>query len=256
MTPGMLEILNNVSLLDNAILIVDDIFDNSKLRNWSPCLYIEKWIQNALIQAELFKVEAIKQLEELMNKTKTQVVFQNEVYKKVFLFLKSVYLWENIGQELFKSQEKHELKIKKYYDMVTLFTGWHIKFWLEIGQLIANEKSTKEIWIISEKTWIIRQIIDDFDDYFEEHHEPFWDFINQSNRLPEILFSWNRKEILSLIWNKEYKQARLLVLNNQVRKALYKRCQSEYDMMKNLNTNFEVNLIVWDFQKILTKDIT
>jgi len=255
-TEKEIEILNHIDLLDDAILIVDDIFDNSKLRNWKPCLYIEEWIQKALISAELCKVQAIEKVSELMNVVGTETDFQNKVYQKIFSFLQSIYLWESIDQQLSTSTQNHIEDIKKYNEMIILFTGWHISHWLDIWQLIANQETDGTINKIAEKAGNIRQIVDDFNDYFDWHHEPFGDFINQSNRLPEIIFkkhNWDREKVLELIWKQEYEQARSIILNDTIRTELYERCQTEYDTLQKIKTNFNIKLIVEeDFQTILT----
>lgn len=111
--------------------------------------------------------------------------------------------------------------------MIRLFTGGHMKFGLEIGQLLQNKKIDSNLSKIFERLGKIRQIVDDFEDYFPEHHEPFGDFIAESNRLPELIFKKNkgdRKKVLELIKRNEFNKARQLVLSEKVRNEMYSFC--------------------------------
>lgn len=104
---------------------------------------------------------------------------------------------------------------------------------------------------------IIRQICDDFDDYFNFHHEPFGDFISSNNRLPELLFkknNGNRLQVLELLQKNDLKKARDLVLNDKVRYELYQFCKKELDFCKSIKTNFNYEKLIEDFEKILTKN--
>ena len=196
--------LKKISLIDDAVLIVDDIIDNSKTRNGKPCMYLQEGIQSAIIQAELNKVQAIENLIKVMKISKTKDSFQKIVLEKIFEFFKNIYLGEKLDLELDKSKKSHKTILKKYDLMIKLFTGGHIKFGLEIGQLIANKNPEENLSKISEHAGIIRQIVDDYNDYFEEHHEPFGDFINELNRFPEIIFKKQKQNVFSKKKNKGF----------------------------------------------------
>jgi len=246
--------LKKISLIDDAVLIVDDIIDNSKTRNGKPCMYLQEGIQSAIIQAELNKVQAIENLIKVMKISKTKDSFQKIVLEKIFEFFKNIYLGEKLDLELDKSKKSHKTILKKYDLMIKLFTGGHIKFGLEIGQLIANKNPEENLSKISEHAGIIRQIVDDYNDYFEEHHEPFGDFINELNRFPEIIFKkqkGNRSQAIKLIEKKEYKKARDIILNEKARKEIFKKCQIEFNKIQKIKTEFQKEILIEDFNKII-----
>lgn len=66
-----LNILEKILIIDDAVLIMDDIFDESKLRNGKPCLYRKVGIQGAILTAQILKSKSIEVLIELMNISKT-----------------------------------------------------------------------------------------------------------------------------------------------------------------------------------------
>ena len=61
-------LLKRVSLIDNYVLILDDIIDESFLRNGKPCLYRKIGIPSALIIAEEYRNNATNSLIELSKK--------------------------------------------------------------------------------------------------------------------------------------------------------------------------------------------
>ena len=50
-----------------------------------------------------------------------------------------------------------------------------------------TEFQPKELYQACQSAGRIRQIVDDFEDYYSEHHEPFGDFLQGKNRLPESI---------------------------------------------------------------------
>jgi len=126
--------------------------------------------------------------------------------------------------------------LKNYFKMITLFTGGHIKYSIEIGQLLANKEPDHSISVAAVSLGIIRQIIDDFNDYFKRHHEPFGDFLSESNRLPEILFKkfgGSRKKALNLLEKGSVDDFLLMVLNKKVREEIVKYCDRESKLINN-----------------------
>lgn len=253
---NIIPIIRKISLIDNGVLIIDDILDNSKLRNGKPCLYLKEGKSKALAKAEEYKAEAVKSINKLMELVKTKDSYHKLVHKKISQFFKNINKGEQINLELTKSKKPIKELLKKYKEMIRLFTGGHIKLSIEIGQLIANKQPDKNLSKIAESAGIIRQMVDDFNDYFKSHHEPFGDFINQENRLPEILFrkqKGNREKVIKFIKKNKFKEARRLILNEKVRKELFKQCQKEYNKIKSLKTKFNYSVLIEDFNKILKK---
>lgn len=191
------ELLKKISFIDDSILIIDDIIDKSKLRNGKPCLYLQIGEEKAILKSKLLEIEARKSLLNLASALNAKEEFKIKIVKKFDDFIRDIYLGEKIGQILSKQEKYNDSLLKNYFKMITLFTGGHIKYSMEIGQLLANKEPVPRISTASVSSGIIRQIIDDFNDYFKEHHEPFGDFLSESNRLPEILFKkfgGNRKK--------------------------------------------------------------
>jgi len=256
MNSTQLVLLKDISFIDNSVLILDDIFDQSKTRNGKPCLYFKEGIQKAILTAELLKSKSIDSLTKLMEVSKTSKENQIQIFKKLNDFFKNVYLGEKIDFEL-SSIEKYEPSlIKKYFKMIRLFTGGHIKFSLEIGQLLSNKKVDSCLSKIAISLGAVRQIYDDFQDYYNEHHEPCGDLITHSNRIPELLFKkfkGSTTQVEKYIELKDYTKIKSLVLNKKVRKELHKYCKLELSKIKKIKTNFEYANLIEDFDKILTK---
>jgi len=256
MNPSQLALLNDIAFIDHSILILDDIFDQSKTRNGKPCMYIREGIQKAILTAEILKSRAIESLTKLMEVSKTHKENQIQIFGKLNEFFKNIYLGEKIDFELGSVKRYDPSLIKKYFEMIHLFTGCHIQFGLELGQLISNKKIDSDISKIAISLGAIRQIYDDFQDYYDEHHEPCGDLINHSNRLPELLFNkfkGNITQVEKCIKLKDYTNVRRLVLNQKVRKELHKYCEIELAKIKKIKTDFEYDNLIEDFDKILTK---
>ena len=122
--------------------------------------------------------------------------------------------------------------------------------------MLSNNNIDLELSEIATSLGIIRQIYDDFNDYFDEHHEPFGDFITRSNRLPELLFKknkGNRGKVLKYLEKNNYKKARENVLNLEVRRELYNFCNREVEKINKIKTNFNYSNLVVNFKEILIK---
>ncbi len=246
-------LIRKLRLIDDSVLILDDILDGSKTRNGKPCLYLSKGIPLSIIHAELNKSKALLSLQSIMSIFKTKPDYQKQVYETMHAFLNSIYLGEQLDYELENSTLSTNIKLHKYFKMVRLFTGGHIRYALEVGQLIANKNPNPNISKIAESAGIIRQIVDDFKDYFKEHHEPFGDFLSKSNRLPEILYYKHKgkyQKAYNLLKNRKHEQARKLILNSNVRKDMYAYCEKETKIIMRTKTNFDYSRISIDFKGI------
>lgn len=249
-----INLLQAISAIDDSILIVDDIIDQSEIRNNQPCLFRQIGIPWAIIQSELLKAQSINSLMKLMSDLKTTWDKQLLVLKLVYEYFWNIYQWEKIGLELASITQVDDDSVKKYFKMVTLFTWWHVDYFFRIWQLIANKEVDNGLINISISLGIIRQICDDFDDYFPWHHEPFWDFMTQSNRLPEIIFAmaWgSREEVENLILCKKFDLARSLVLNSKVKEQLHEYCKLEHQEIKQVKTTFDYSDLLENYGKII-----
>ena len=251
------KLLKQISKIDDSILILDDIIDKSELRNGKPCLYKQEGLQEAIVQSEILRSEAISSLIKLMKISKTNQKNQLEILDKINKFFKSIYLGEQIDLKLGKLNKFENNQIDQYFKMVSLFTGNHIKFGLEIGQLLSNNNIDLKLSEIAISLGIIRQICDDFNDYFDEHHEPFGDFMTKKNRLPELLFKKNKEDrsnVLKYLKKNNYKEARKIILNSNIRQKLYNFCNEELEKINKIKTNFDYSSLIEDFKQILTKE--
>ena len=251
------KLLKQISKIDDSILILDDIIDKSELRNGKPCLYKQEGLQEAIVQSEILKSEAISSLIKLMKISKTNQKNQLEILDKINKFFKSIYLGEQIDLKLGKLNKFENNQIDQYFKMVSLFTGNHIKFGLEIGQLLSNNNIDLKLSEIAISLGIIRQICDDFNDYFDEHHEPFGDFMTKKNRLPGLLFKKNKEDrsnVLKYLKKNNYKEARKIILNSNIRQKLYNFCNEELEKINKIKTNFDYSSLIEDFKQILTKE--
>jgi geranylgeranyl pyrophosphate synthase len=246
-------LLKNISKIDESILILDDILDNSKIRNKNPCLYLEIGVEKAISISKEYKLLGINSLKKLIEISKTSETNKLEILEKLDLFFESIELGEKINLDL-QNNNFYLNQIDLYFKMITLFTGNHIKFGLEIGQLLNNNKIDLNLSEISISVGIIRQIYDDFLDYFDEHHKPFGDFISSNKRLPELLFlslGGNRDIIQNYLKSNDFKSSREIILNNEIRKKLFEYCKFELNKCSKLKTNFNYNLLFENFKDIL-----
>jgi geranylgeranyl pyrophosphate synthase len=109
-----LSALEKINLIDDAVLIIDDILDNSKIRNGKPCLYIQEGIQSAIIKAELNNVKAVENLIKVMKINRTKDSFQKKVLEKFFELLKNIYLGQKLDLELYKFRGSNKDVFKNY----------------------------------------------------------------------------------------------------------------------------------------------
>lgn len=174
---------------DRAILILDDIEDQSQIRDGKPCFYITHGIAQAKKEAEKLNREAFGALGKICEKRKIGIV--KSFYAKFLLKIlyKNIQLGQRIDKQLQLSQYNPRL-LSKYDRMIRLFTGGHIKYAFLIGFIISGRNPSYKDRVVSigEDIGILRQIDDDIKDYEGCHHEAFGDLIQHKNRLPELLF--------------------------------------------------------------------
>jgi len=244
-----------ITVIDDSVLIMDDILDKSELRNGTPCFYKIHGTQKAIITAKFQECEAINALMQLAVVLKTKEQYVHKILKTFNEFLMQVYTGQKIDYELSKINNYAPEILKKYFEMIRIFTGGHIKYSIRIGHLLANEDVNPEIDKIADSIGIIRQICDDYNDYFEQHHEPCGDFKIGCNRLPEILFkkqNGNRKKVVSLISKREFSKVREIVLTSETRKIMHECCKKEYKKVEKLIHTYHIPIIVEHFEGIIS----
>lgn len=187
---------HNIDGFDTAILMLDDILDQSKIRDGKPCFYIERGIDKAKEEAKILQQKAFEALFSICNEKNIGVIGKLRA-KFLLQSLRSVV---NRGQKidyfLENSKNISNSYLSKYDEMIRLFTGGHIKYSFLLGFLFSKKNPEYKGVVISigEKIGIIRQIYDDLQDYKKEHHEPLGDLIHSKKRLPELLFLLNATE--------------------------------------------------------------
>jgi geranylgeranyl pyrophosphate synthase len=186
---------------DTAILMLDDIQDKSQTRNGEKCFYLIHGVDKTKKHAKVLHNKAFKTLSSICQKRKVGLLntlkaklLLNVLYFKILKGQRIDYLLE-------QTTNVEKISESKYFEMITLFTGGHIKYAFLLGYLLANKKPKYKPSVVSigEKIGILRQIFDDISDYKKGHHEPLGDLINSKKRLPELFFRLSSKKDIFIL---------------------------------------------------------
>lgn len=254
-----MSLLEKISDIDTSIIKIDDILDHEEYRNGEKCIHLIDGIDKTIINARLDEINGVQGLTDLIELRKCFPLFSYEILK-VFNneYMKGIYEGQKIDKELEETNDIAPDMIDKYFLMTKKFTGGHIRYGLEIGQLLAGKIPDKDISRIAEVLGVNRQIVDDFDDYFKAHHYPFGDIKRGAKRLPEILFTLNggeRNLVLSQIEKKDFAGVIETVLSEKIRNLLYGYCRENIEFCKKIKTNFDYTKISVDIEEILVKKL-
>jgi geranylgeranyl pyrophosphate synthase len=254
-----LKILEKISDIDTSIIKIDDILDGEEYRNGKKCIHLIDGIEKTIINAKLDEINGVQALTELIEFRKCFPLFSYEILK-VFNndYMRGIYEGQLIDKKLEESDVINEKTLSDYFLMIKKFTGGHIKYGLAIGQLLAGKIPDEKILKIGELIGVNRQILDDFNDYFKAHHNPFGDLKRGAKRLPEILFilsGGDRNLVLPEVEKKNFSRVIEIVLNNETRTQMYKVCKENIQKCIDLNSDFNINLINIDFEDILSKEL-
>jgi len=254
-----LTILENISDIDTSIIKIDDILDNEQYRNGQKCIHLIDGIEKTIINARLDEINGVHALTDLIEFRKSFPSFSYEILK-VFNneYMRGIYEGQKIDKGLEEENNITDETLDKYFLMTKKFTGGHIRYGLEIGQLLAGKIPDKNVSLIAELLGINRQIIDDFEDYFKAHHYPFGDIKRGAKRIPEILFTLqggNRAIVLEKIEKKDFAGIIELVLNKDVRNSLYLYAKENIDSCKKIETSFDYSQISVDIGQLLNKEV-
>jgi len=252
-------ILEKISDIDTSIIKVDDILDKEEFRNGEKCIHLTDGIEKTIINARLDEINGVHALTDLIELRNCFPYFSYEILR-VFNnnYMRGIYEGQKIDRELEEAIEITPEMVDKYFLMVRKFTGGHIRYGLEIGQLLAGKIPDKDVSIIAEILGINRQIVDDFEDYFKAHHFPFGDIRRGAKRIPEILFTLDggdRNLVLQQIQDKDFTGVINTVLNEKVRNKLYKYCKENLDICNTIATKFDYSKISVNIEDLLTKII-
>ncbi len=229
---------------DTSILILDDVSDQSQIRDGQPCFYITHGIEKAKIEARKLHAEAVQMLDFVCRKRKLGRIKRWWVKLLLHKLYTNIHRGQVIDTELQRTKKVSNNLLKKYNAMITLFTGGHIKYAFAVAFLLGghNPSYKKEVLLIGEKIGLLRQITDDIKDYQEGHHEPLGDLVNHKKRIPELLFFLNssgeEKEMLSKLLvepTKNQKEIKALILNDTTVKILSEKVYSiKYEIDSHL----------------------
>jgi geranylgeranyl pyrophosphate synthase len=173
---------------DDAILIMDDIKDKSKIRDGKECYYIIHGTKKAKHRAYFLLKESKKELNKVAIKRGVGLIDRVKIQLVVWRLKNKINKGESIDSYLKGIDKVSESLLDSYMKMIRLFTGGHIRHAFELGYLLSNHKFDKNILNAGEKIGMYRQINDDINDYEEKHHEPLGDLINNKNRFPQLVF--------------------------------------------------------------------
>lgn len=255
-----MSLLEKISDIDTSIIKVDDILDNEQYRNNEKCIHLIDGIEKTIINARLDEINGVHALTDLIEFKKCFPLFSYEILK-VFNndYMRGIYEGQKIDKELEEAKSITSETVDQYFLMTRKFTGGHIRYGLEIGQLLAGKVPDKNVSEIGELLGINRQIVDDFEDYFKAHHYPFGDIKRGAKRIPEIVFTLmggDREVVLKLIAEKDFSGVIETVLNKQVRETLYNYCQANIEHCKKIETLFDWEKISVDVEQVLTKNVS
>jgi geranylgeranyl pyrophosphate synthase len=248
--------LERTSSLDTAILIIDDIIDESEGRAGRPCLYREVGIKDALARAMVIQCDAFTALLQAMDLLGTPMSGRVGALERFNELHRCIYLGQQLDLAARRQSAFHPELIDRYFELIVYATSSHVRTGLETGQLIAGRQPDPIISAVADEIGMIRQICDDFNDYFPDHHEPFGDLIAGLNRLPELLFlkaGGRRDVVLQLLDQGLTDEARSMVLNPGVRAELHRYCECKMHTMRQLSAPFDYAELVEDIELILKR---
>lgn len=185
-----IEECSGLDSFDDAVLILDDIQDDSSVRNGNPCYHVLHGIEASKEEARRLYKQSFETLGNIFKSRKLGFISRIKA-KLVLSKLKSkIEKGQNIDKTLENKIGVNKRDIYNWHKMSKLFTGGHIRCGFQIGVLICDipKKKAKHILDIGESIGVIRQIDDDINDYQQIHHEPLGDLIHHKKRLPELVF--------------------------------------------------------------------
>ena len=148
-----------IEFFHNFTLIHDDIMDNAKMRRGEKTVH-EKWNKNiGILSGDLLMIFAFKMLEDT----------DSENLKKILKRFNDIAIKVCEGQQYdMNFEEEKNTSESDYLKMIKLKTAVLIGFSLELGGLIANQKSeiTKKLYKAGELMGIAFQLMDDHLDTF------------------------------------------------------------------------------------------
>ena len=148
-----------VELFHNFTLVHDDIMDNADIRRGQPTVY-KKWDQAvAILSGDLMMIKAI----DMLCETKTDQL------KKLILIFNKAAAEVCEGQQIdMNFENRNDVSVKEYLNMITLKTAVLLGCSLELGAVISNAdaKDAQHIYEFGKNIGVAFQIQDDILDSF------------------------------------------------------------------------------------------
>jgi geranylgeranyl pyrophosphate synthase len=250
------EAIEDASNVDTAILIIDDIIDESATRAGRPCMYREIGLKDALAEAMVIQWDALSALHRVMELLDTPAPERVAALECVNELHRCIYIGQRLDLAARRKRTFSPELIDRYFELIGYATSSHVRTGMEVGQLLAGCDRDPDISAIADDIGVIRQICDDFNDYFPDHHDPFADFNDGLNRLPELLFraaGGRREDVLALIERGRGEDARAAVLTPHVRSQLHRYCRKRIERMERPSAPFDYSELTDDIGQILTR---
>ncbi|MES2930839.1 MAG: polyprenyl synthetase family protein [Patescibacteria group bacterium] len=247
---------------DRAILILDDIEDQSLIRDGKPSFHVEYGTLEAKKEAEKLYKNTFRTLGNICKQRKLGIIKSFYVRFLLKRLYKKIQLGQYIDRQLQQTTVISPRLLLKYDRMILLFTGGHIKYAFLVGSLLSNQKASykNQVASIGEDIGMLRQIDDDIKDYEGYHHEPLGDLINHKKRLPELLFqlyasSDEKMKLKSLLSNPAGNRTEIekLIFNENVQRYISEKIaeiKTRIEMKINTlpeNYKFRMNQLMLEF---------
>jgi geranylgeranyl pyrophosphate synthase len=178
----------------------------------------------------LLQAEATRVLSQIAAAIQTPAIRESQLHVLTADYIQAMYTGQGLDLAARRDRAFEPWMLDRYRAIVVNITGSHVRFGLECGQLLAGYDPDTELSSAAEAIGIVRQVRDDFDDYFDDHHEPFGDFVGGLNRLPELLFKQeggNRDDVTRLLALGKHGDARQAVLTDGIRRKIHAYCEAE-----------------------------
>ncbi|GHH32307.1 polyprenyl synthetase family protein [Lentzea cavernae] len=218
-----------VSQSDTSMLVIDDILDDSASRAGKPALHVSQGIKAAIVEAMLLHAAAVDGIRRAAERLGTPDWARARIYLRFNDYLSEMYHAQSLDLAARDDHGFEPWMLERYEKIIAGVTASHVTTGLECGQLLAGAEPNPDLTRAGSAIGMVRQVRDDVDDYFDDHHEPFGDFTGGLNRLPELVFKrhhGDREKVLELLAAGMTREARDLVLTYEARQEIYGYCQS------------------------------
>lgn len=247
--------------IDASILIIDDIIDGSLDRAGRESLFRTVGVKGALVEAIIAHCDAVSDFRRAMLRAGVSDARQLEILDRVNELMHCIYHGQRMDlaarARLSVPQDMIPALIEEYFHLLLFATSSHVRIGLEVGQLLAARAVNPQVSIAADAIGIIRQMCDDVADYFDDHHQPFGDFIGHLNRLPELLFlqdGGDRQDVMDALDAGRFDDARELVLAPMVRKRIHWYCQQQREKVGTDDAGtFDLTVLIEDYDRVLSR---